>query len=226
MQLILMRHGESPSNREGRMQGQGVTPCQASGADDDLTDQGRYQVACLGRWLRQQPAPTALYCSPLRRAQSSLALLREHCPSAAAPLSLEPNLQELDQGIFSGLTWPEAQARYPQLCEQLEQTPSWLPVPQAESPQQARHRAGQLLNSLLQRHGTADRLWLMTHAGFLAHLVSEILGSDRTWGLEIAPTGLFDFQLDTTYLNQQDENRFNPTIWRINHFNSTAHLSI
>lgn len=217
MQLILMRHAESEGNRQGRIQGHG---------EDGLTPLGCDQARRLAAQLCQQPAPTALYCSPLRRAQATLAILRSHCPGAAAlPIHWDAALQELDPGILAGLTWSEAQARYPELCRRLETTSEILPVPQAESPQAARQRAAQVLRALLERHTESDRIWIVTHGGFLVHLVSEILGCDRSWGLAIAPTAWFDFYLTQASLGLEDENRFNPVLWKINHFNNSGHLN-
>ena len=216
MQLLFIRHAESESNLAGRMQGRW---------DDNLTVQGEWQARQLGRWLLRQPAPTALYCSPQRRAQATLHLLQEQCPAVAdCSIFLEPDLQELDQGILTGLTWSEAQARYPELCSRLEQTPEWLPVPQAESPVEARRRAAAVLQRWFKHHGQGDRLWVVTHGGLLVHLISELLGCPRTWGFDITPTAWFDFYLDVERISRQDENRFNPTLSKINHFNSKVHL--
>ncbi|NDH95387.1 MAG: histidine phosphatase family protein, partial [Planctomycetia bacterium] len=46
MQQILIRHGESLSNREGRVQGQ---------ADVELSEVGRRQAEAVAAWCRSQP---------------------------------------------------------------------------------------------------------------------------------------------------------------------------
>ena len=56
--VILIRHGESEANRDGRSLGR---------ADSPLTDRGRRQVAALGRALAGDPIGRVL-SSPLRRA--------------------------------------------------------------------------------------------------------------------------------------------------------------
>ncbi|NJN30010.1 MAG: histidine phosphatase family protein [Synechococcales cyanobacterium RM1_1_8] len=123
------------------------------------------------------------------------------------------------------MTWQEAQQRYPQLCAQLEATPDWLPIPQAESPRDSRRRARGIIQQWLAQHRPADSLWVISHGGFLAHLVSELLGCDRTWGCQISHTGLFEFEFDLQRWNQAEQNRFNTALWKINRFNSTEHLN-
>lgn len=193
---------------------------------DELTDLGKCQAQSLGVWLAQRKvAPTHLYSSPLARARQTWALVQQHCaPAAALEIGDEPRLIEMDQGIFSGLTWSQACDRYPALCTALEQSLDWRPVPNAESPHDCRERAKSLVLDWLQRHRQEDCLWVISHGGFLCHLVSEILGCDRSWGCAILPTGVFEFELDLSRWSQAQDNQFNTVLWKIHSFNSAEHL--
>lgn len=269
MHLLLIRHGESIGNQQGRMEGQSSTP---------LSAKGKYQTDCLAHALFAHSwRPTHVYSSPLTRAiQTTERLLApfdalknfyalkkesENEPAGAAnaphptkgpekleapafeprtntritlpatpltdrlPVTYTPDLQELHPGIFQGLTWPQAQSRYPDLCAALESSPEWLPIPGAESLQDARDRATQFIQTLFQHHGNGDRLWVVTHEGLLLHLLAVLLGSDRTWGLSIGHTACFEFWIDRTRWMATDENRWNPTLWQIRRFNDQQHLS-
>lgn len=200
---------------------------QETGLASELTDLGQAQAQALGNWLAQHHgSPTHLYSSPLERARQTWALIQQSC-EAAADLEIvsDRRLIEIHQGILTGLTWPEAQQRHPQLCEALEQSRDWLPVPGAESPLDCRRRAHLLLSHWRSHHSNGDCLWVVSHGGFLSHLVSELMGCDRTWGCSIAPTGLFEFELDLSRWSQVSDNRFNTSLWKINRFNSTNHLA-
>ncbi|PIW29721.1 MAG: histidine phosphatase family protein [Rhodospirillales bacterium CG15_BIG_FIL_POST_REV_8_21_14_020_66_15] len=99
--IILIRHGQTEFNREGRIQGQG---------NSVLTELGRSQAAAYGRLLaeRFQPlAPFALYRSPAGRCAETTAL-------AAAAAGLDPGafvvderLKEKGYGRWEGMTRPE-----------------------------------------------------------------------------------------------------------------------
>jgi probable phosphoglycerate mutase len=88
--LILIRHGESIANLEGRF----TVDC-----DEPLTPAGREQARARGEALRGRCAPTALYTSPFLRA---LDTARE----IGLALRLEPilveDLREQDFGVYKG----------------------------------------------------------------------------------------------------------------------------
>lgn len=98
--ICLVRHGETEWNAERRIQGQ---------IDIGLNDTGRRQAAAAGRWLRGAGI-IALYSSDLRRAQTTAAAIGT---ALGLVPSLLPELRERRYGIFEGLTYAEAQARFP-----------------------------------------------------------------------------------------------------------------
>lgn len=230
MRLILIRHAQCHSNVEERMLGDSnaaESSPQQGDPEDELTSLGKKQAQALGTWLAQQHfSPTHLYSSPLRRTHQTWQWIQQACKTTAElDLVSDRRLTEINQGIFTGLTWPEAQALYPQLCTALEQSLDWRPVPDAESPLDCRKRAQAMVSHWRSHHRNEDCLWVVSHSGFLSHLVSELLGCDRTWGCTISPTGLFEFELDLSRWSQDQENRFNTALWKINRFNSNEHLS-
>lgn len=225
MKLLFIRHAESIGNLEKRMQGW---------ADFELSSQGKLQVKKLARQLLIDAWwPDHVYSSPLKRAvQTTQALITEFQVTSARLIQGEAKiaiqyvdeLQELQNGIFQGLTWAEAQAQYPELCHRLETSPELIPIPGAESLQQARDRASQFIQTLLTRHANSDQIWIITHGGILQYLIAELLGCDRTWGLQIQATALFEFWIDLTRWHLADQNRLNTTLWQIQRFNDSQHL--
>lgn len=99
--ICFVRHGETPWNTERRLQGH---------IDIPLNDCGRAQAAAAAAWLSQFPI-TAIYSSDLQRAA-------ETARHIGAAVGVEPLLdaafRERRYGIFEGLTYDEAQQRYPE----------------------------------------------------------------------------------------------------------------
>lgn len=210
LKLLLMRHGESQGNIENRLEGQEGTPLSAHGHD---------QARRLAVYLKYQAAPTCVYSSPLQRAVQTATYLSD---AVSRPLHLDADLQELHQGIFQGLTWAEASQRYPQVCATLISTVDYQPVPGAEAPMTAYQRALRWYQSLWQRHGAGDVIWVVSHGGFLQQLMRVILGCDRSWQIPIRHTALFEVWLLSPQLTL--DNQHNPEYWKIIKFNETPHL--
>ena len=218
MQILLIRHGESTGNREGRLQGQ---------AEFDLSEVGRQQVHQLAqRFVSEGWVPSQVYCSPLRRAVQTAEILVDEAfarGNREIDIAYRDELKEINNGIFAGLTWGEAQQRYPELCQRLEGSLELMPIPGAESLGAVRDRAQQFLQSLLQDAGDGDRISIISHGGFLQHLIAELMGCERSWGMVIPPTALFEFCLARSQWNVADQ-PLNTALWRIERFNDCQHL--
>jgi probable phosphoglycerate mutase len=98
--ILLARHGESDWNREKRWQGH---------ADRPLTTLGRAQARDLADRLADTELD-AIYSSDLRRARETAEIVGE---SKGLHVATDPGLREVDVGSWSGLTRPEAEARFP-----------------------------------------------------------------------------------------------------------------
>jgi len=102
MKIYFVRHGSSEFNEVGKMAGR---------HDPSLSAQGHQEVAKCSEFLVNVDL-SLIYTSPLKRAvQTAEAIASKH----NLPLQQRSDLQEIDMGEFSGLTWDEAQSRYSQL---------------------------------------------------------------------------------------------------------------
>jgi 2,3-bisphosphoglycerate-dependent phosphoglycerate mutase len=99
-------------------------------------------------------------------------------------------------------------------------------VPEAETPLQVQRRAQGWLQKILDRHSNGDQLWVISHQGFLFHLIAQLLGCDRTWGFAIPPTACFEFWLDHSRWQQIGPNRHNTELWCIKRFNDQSHGTV
>ncbi|MEM9217415.1 MAG: histidine phosphatase family protein [Cyanobacteria bacterium P01_F01_bin.150] len=214
--LLFIRHAESVGNQQHRMQGH---------ADYELSEQGWKQAECLAQRLTVEfCVPTCVYSSPIRRAKQTAQVILQHLPSQVS-LAYDDRLKECDQGIFEGLTWLEASKLYPELCNKLETTMEWIPVPEAETPSEVRHRVHSWLKDIFTNHQGGHSLWIVAHQWLLCNLISALLGSDRTWQMPIDHTGIFEFSVDLDRWTHLDVETFsNSNLWQIHRFNDVQHL--
>lgn len=242
LKLMLVRHGQSVGNTEGRMEGVSST---------GLTPLGIQQAQQLGQHLSATGwHPTHLYCSSLQRATATLAALAnglgiglpnafqvhpDRLPVAdrviltaneALPVLVLDDLREYDCGILTGLTWAEARDRYPDLCQQLETSLDWQPIPAAETPEQGQARAQHFLDYVLSHHGNGDRILAISHHWILQQIIARLLGCDRAWGFPMGHTARFEFWLDRDRWHQTGPNRLNTELWQIKRFNDCTHYPL
>lgn len=218
MQLLFIRHAESIGNWEKRILGQ----CQDK---NELTACGQEQAQCLSYRLKTQfPPPTHVYTSPLIRAvQTATILISGLTEENINPHMIQDaDLQELNAGILQGLTWTEAQQKYPQLCHRLESQLTWIPIPGGESLQSARHRAQRFITRLLNQHDNDSILWVITHGGFLPYLVSALWGGERVLGFSAGYASVFELWIEQTHWFLRDENQYNSQLWQIRRFNDSC----
>ncbi|NIQ39331.1 MAG: hypothetical protein GTN81_12165 [Proteobacteria bacterium] len=104
MRLILVRHGESEWNREGRILG---------AVDVELSEVGRRQAQAIARALEKEKIQV-VYCSPLKRAVDTGKLISNPHGCALIP---DSDLLELNRGNLEGMMREEALKVYPNLQE-------------------------------------------------------------------------------------------------------------
>jgi len=214
MRLLLVRHGESIGNAEGRAQGH---------ADYELSAKGRAQAERLReRFQAYGFKPTHVYSSPLRRAAETAEILSA---SWDAPLVHWDDLKEYDLGILTGLTKEEFQEKYPDVDLVLERSWRFAGLEGAEPLTERRTRGRRVVDAVLDRRGNDDVVVVVCHAGILQQIFSALLGMDRTWGFESANTAVFDFTIDMDrwWLSDMDS-LANTHLCQINLFNDTSHL--
>ncbi|MCE2465051.1 MAG: histidine phosphatase family protein [Dehalococcoidia bacterium] len=128
MRLILVRHGETKWNREGRFQGQSQVKL-----NDRGVEQARKVASALVSWK-----PTALYSSPLPRTMMTASMV-----SNAVNLPVEPKdgLKEVNLGVLEGITGKMMRTNYADLYESWREDPSDVVFPEGESIRQLQTRA-------------------------------------------------------------------------------------
>src|SRR6185436_19596841 len=99
VRFLLIRHGEV-EERYHRIFGGRI--------DMALSPRGHEQAAALAAYLERFPID-AIYASPMRRAQETLAPIRARFRGEP---EVRPGLREVDFGDWTGLTWEQVHAKY------------------------------------------------------------------------------------------------------------------
>jgi probable phosphoglycerate mutase len=160
--FILVRHGETLWNLEGRRQGQ---------ADSPLTPLGIAQAQAIAERLADEPVD-ALYSSDLPRAW----VTAEHI-GAACGLSViaDSRLREKSFGVLEGLRYADVLTRYPEVFAHVEEKSSDYAPPGGESLAAAQQRGIAALTDLARRH-PCERLIIVSHGALLGMFLRHVLG--------------------------------------------------
>jgi broad specificity phosphatase PhoE len=161
--FILVRHGESESNRDSRF---------ALSGDVPLTDFGRQQAHDAAVQIARLFNPQRIVSSTFARARQSAEII-----SAALKLPLEvvDGIQERDLGSLKGQPWHQHAAMTstdPNYDSQREWL--WRP-PGGESYEDVRQRVMPVLESLRNRHA-AEELVIVSHGAVMRAIWSQLTG--------------------------------------------------
>ncbi|MDD2705667.1 MAG: histidine phosphatase family protein [Acidocella sp.] len=175
--LGLVRHGATGWTQARRYQGR---------ADPSLCAAGLAEMDLLSERLRATNI-TQIVSSPLQRSVQSAARLA--AAARLAPLTIDPDLIELDYGDWEGMTQEEVKAAWPQALRQWKRTPETHKFPGGETLADAQHR----VRNCLARWLPPSRyrcILLVTHSAWIRLAYLEAAGLPLTRFREIAvPTG-------------------------------------
>lgn len=171
--LILVRHGRTAHNAQGRIQGRAEIPLDA---------QGREQAQRAGEWLRKQYVIHALYASPLSRAYETATIIGDAI--ALSPL-VTADLIEFDFGIVSDRDAEELAQLEPALYQELRE---WLTVtwdspmirpriPGMEDEAAFRARIVAFWDTIQQAH-RGQTVAAVTHGGVIKGMLTLVAGGD------------------------------------------------
>jgi broad specificity phosphatase PhoE len=208
--LLLVRHGVTTWNREGRFQGH---------LDPPLDPLGELEAAALAQRVVREFAETiALASSPLQRAVATAAILRQALAADDRPVEvqLEQGLMELGQGAWEGRTHADLAATDGDRYRAWAATSGWHEPPGGEAAPAAAARAVQAVRNLVaqQDAGSAETLCCVSHGGILRLIAGRLTGASdhAAWGLEVDNASLSVLERTASG-------------WRIALWNDTSHLA-
>jgi len=151
IKILLVRHGETSWNLEGRFQGRSDVP---------LNQKGKEQANALAFALRGESL-TAIYSSPLVRAKETARLIKAFHPSV--PLYEEEGLSEMDLGEFEGIDGPRWVEQYAEFRTAWKQNPASVRMPGGESLQEVQARAMSALERIAGSYPSESTLLFCSH---------------------------------------------------------------
>jgi broad specificity phosphatase PhoE len=169
--LLLIRHGETAWNVEGRWQGQ---------ADVPLNQNGIEQAARIAGLLEGEKLQ-AIYSSDLQRAYATALRLAK---GRRIQVLTDRRLREIDQGEWQGLLVSEIERRYTQEFQARRDNPLAAAPPGGETARQVQERVLEAVYEILGRH-PGGTVGIVSHGFALALVRVHFLGLpiQRVWEL-------------------------------------------
>ena len=183
--VYFLRHGESRGNSARIIQGR---------RDLTLSAKGLEQSRAVAPWFRDRQIHTIL-CSPLKRAVQTAETVARVLD--IGEVAQNENLNELDTGIFTGLTVEQIRRQYPEAWLSFQRS-SWEGVPRAERIVDLLARTRSLWRDLGRRitEGTGNIL-CVTHSGIMQWIIKATF-AQRSWMplVPVANCSICHFSLD------------------------------
>ncbi|MDX1977602.1 MAG: histidine phosphatase family protein [Pseudanabaenaceae cyanobacterium bins.68] len=182
--ILLVRHGETEWNRQGKFQGQ---------IDVPLNSRGEQQAELAGNFLAYVPIDYAFSSSMARPKQTALKILERHSNFAAtsaaelsAQLSLEllpqvglwvsDRLQEISHGQWEGKLEPEIAAEFPGQLELWQSQPELVQMPAGENLDQVWHRVAEVWQEIIASIPPGKTALVVAHDAVNKAILCQVLG--------------------------------------------------
>ena len=197
---LLLRHGQTALSTERRFAGL---------SDIELTETGVRQAKLAGERLAARGGVDVIVASPLRRTRQTA---EEVASATSAPVEYDDDLRETDFGDWEGLTFTEAQRRWP------DEVAAWLADPAAAP------SGGESFAAVAIRVQAARERLMAAHARETVLVVSHVtpIKTLLTEALLAPPAAMYRMHLDVGSLSEIDWYSDGPAVVRS--LNDTAHL--
>lgn len=157
---ILVRHGQTRWNKEGKYTGQSDIP---------LNETGREQARAASAYILGLK-PDLIYSSDLQRAEETARLIR--ADECAIPLITDPRLREIHQGEWEGLHEDEIKRRFEEQFQTRKQDPLQTAPSGGETIGEVYQRVSDFLAEMQKKH--PDMLILIVAHGVVLAIIDLI----------------------------------------------------
>jgi Fructose-2,6-bisphosphatase len=158
MQLILIRHGETLWNKEGRVQGT---------SDVELSAAGKKQAELLALSLKDHPIES-IHASPLKRAHQTAEIINTF---HHLDIQLHWDLMEMDQGDFEGFSFKELMASKKEFLQKWISDPASVKMPNGESLSELQNRAWRITEEII---GKSQNALIVSHNFTIAAILCRL----------------------------------------------------
>jgi len=162
--LLLVRHGETDWNRQGRFQGQ---------IDIPLNANGLAQAEAARIFLEDVPIQRAYTSCMARPRQTAEVILRSH---PGVPLTSSRGLMEIGHGLWEGCLEQEIAAGWPELLRDWKRAPETVQMPEGETIQEVWERSLATWNRIVASLNPAETALVVAHDAVNKTILCALLG--------------------------------------------------
>jgi len=203
--VLIVRHGETNHNKGGIYQGR---------LDVSLNEKGIEQAKALSGWLEKRYSLDQIYSSPLSRAYATAEAVAK---GQKCGISTVSDLQEIDVGLWEGLTGEKAKESHPEVWAELQEDALHTRRPGGESYWDLHERVSKCLEGIVEKH-PGQTICLVSHGGCVRVILAHAMSVPPTTfsfvsGITLDNTGLSILQYEHTSKR-----------WQVRTINSICHL--
>jgi probable phosphoglycerate mutase len=162
--MLLVRHGETDWNRQGRFQGQ---------IDIPLNQNGRAQASAAGDYLRRCSFDRAYTSSMARPRQTAEGILQHH---PGVPLTSVPHLVEIGHGEWEGRLEEEIADQWSALLADWKRAPETVQMPGGETIHDVWERSLEGWNRIAASLGDEETALVVAHDAVNKTILCALLG--------------------------------------------------
>nr|WP_281371573.1 histidine phosphatase family protein [Petropleomorpha daqingensis] len=182
--MFVVRHGTTTMNVENRYRGRRDVPLDAQGYQDAV-DAAR-QLSDVGL--------SAVYCGPLRRTIATAQIIADE--ARIPDLRILHGLNNVDYGVWEGMTAGEAAVYDPAAFDLYRTSPSRAACPMGERLQDAQERMVGALQLIGGRHA-GETVVAVSHAVMIRLAVSRLTGVEgEEWRIPVGRGSLTQFWVE------------------------------
>ncbi len=185
MRVVVVRHGITEWNAARRFQGQ---------TDVMLSEAGRRQARSVGQRLHAERFVLCVASDLRRTRETADTILAEMAQPPT--LRLEPDLREMNFGVWEGLTFDQVAERWPNEAADFHRH-TLLAPPGGETWAQFDARVARGFQRHRTQAGADDALLLVVHGGVIHALVRRLMKlGDGPSPIHVDPAGITEIELD------------------------------
>lgn len=184
--LLLLRHGQTELNREGKYSGRG---------NPELTDLGKKQIAHAARHISERGDVDVILSSPLGRCQETAQAAAEALGMGKDAITTDEAIIEMDFGTWEGRRFVEIQEDHPEAHRECFNYATAAPHG-GESPEQVYRRVSEFVDRVIAEY-PGKTVLVVTHMMPIKSVLRRALGTGgeiyRSLHLDVASLSVADF---------------------------------
>ena len=181
MKIYLVRHGQTAWNQQCRYQGSQDIP---------LDEVGISQVLRVASRLKEINWHGVISSDLIRTKQTAQMILDE--ASSALETHYLPELREMHFGDWEGITFTEAEEKWPDKAQAFFEDPTAPIIPNGENATQFRERVMKGFEQILELGKDGENWLVATHGGTIRVILCELLGTPlkKMWEMHQGNTAI------------------------------------